>query len=163
MWWRRHGGVPEFKGLKVSIDDRACREFGCRWLVTDKSVKGDSFNPRHGYVGWGSNGGFNALNFAAHLEPRRIILVGFDMTVKHGVHWHGPHEGLGNPVEFQVERWIRAVDGAAKPIRRMGVEVVNSSSISRLENYRKMAFLEAIESSGLTLADARPDTPVATR
>lgn len=90
-----------------------------------------------GSVGWAGNSGFHMLNLAVQMLPRRIALVGFDMTVAHGVHWHGDHpDGLNNPREAHTERWRAKFDAAADAIEALGIDVINCSPISALRNYR---------------------------
>ena len=79
------------------------------------------------------------------MRPSKIILVGYDMSVDHGLHWHGRHaRGLNNPSRPNVARWRRVVDGAAEAIAGMGIPVLNCSPISALENYPKMSLEEAL-------------------
>lgn len=99
---------------------------------------------RTGRTGWGGNSGFHCLNLAVQMRPQKIILVGYDMTVAHGVHWHGPHRGLNNPDARNVVRWRNAVDDAAAPISQMGIRVINCSRISALQNYERMSLEEAM-------------------
>ena len=98
-----------------------------------------------GTVGWGGNSGFHALNLAVQLGAAKIILVGYDMRLDHGVHWHGPHKGLNNPHPTNVERWRRVVDAAAEVIAALGIKAINASPISALENYPKMTLEAALE------------------
>lgn len=98
-----------------------------------------------GTIGWGGNSGFGALNLAVQFGAKRIILVGFDMRLDRGVHWHGLHPGgLHNPNARNVERWRRVVDEAAPMLKALGVEVLNASPISALRAYPKVPFEEAI-------------------
>lgn len=99
-----------------------------------------------GTVGWAGNSGFHALNLAVQFGAAKIILLGFDMTIAHGVHWHGKHPaGMNNPNERNVARWRRCIDAAAAPIAAMGIKVINASAISALANYPKMSLQEALE------------------
>jgi hypothetical protein len=97
-----------------------------------------------GTVGWAGNSGFHCLNLAVQLMAAKIILVGYDMTVAHGVHWHGRHEGLNNPTERNVDRWRRCIDDAAEVISALGIQCINASPISALQNYPKMSLGEAL-------------------
>lgn len=95
-------------------------------------------------MGWGGNSGFHALNLAVQFGVSKIILVGFDMSLDHGVHWHGKHVGLNNPTVRNVDRWRRCIDAAAEPIEALGITVVNTSPVSALQNYPKMSLAEAL-------------------
>jgi hypothetical protein len=101
---------------------------------------------KFGTVGWAGNSGFHCLNLAVQMMPVKIILVGFDMTLAHGLHWHGRHpSGLNNPSDRNVDRWRRCVDAAAEVIAALGIKVINVSPISALQNYPKMSLQEAMD------------------
>lgn len=101
---------------------------------------------RPGTVGWGGNSGFHALNLAVQFGARKIILVGFDMHLQAGHHWHGKHpQGLNNPTDRNVGRWRRTFDAAAPQLETLGAAVVNTSPISALSNYPKMSLEDALE------------------
>lgn len=98
-----------------------------------------------GAVGWGHNGGFQAINLAIQFGARIIVLVGFDMSLTHGVHWHGRHPaGLNNPKVSNVDLWRKVLDDQAQTLHDMGVTVLNASPISNLEAYPKVSFEEAL-------------------
>lgn len=144
LWWKAHGGVPEFSGLKVSIDARCQRLRGIRVVRRKNADKNDIEFRERGLIAWGGNGGFQALNVAVQCWPRKIVLVGFDMRLDFGAHWHGKHPDNRNPEERQVRRWREVFDNAARDLRREGVTVINASQVSALTAYPKMSFEEAI-------------------
>lgn len=145
-WWVTRQGCPGFLGLKVSQDPGATKRFPEIRLVVCARTGEDLILDRIGHVGWGGNSGFHAINIAAQVGAARIILVGFDMRVDHGLHWHGKHvTGLNNPSRPNVERWRRTIDRAAPVLADAGIEVVNASPISALLNYPKMALSEALD------------------
>ncbi len=145
-WWKHADGCPEFAGLKLSIDRQSCRDqpWGVRKVECNKGD--DRLNLRQwNTIGWGGNSGFGALNLAAQFGCRKIILVGFDMTIRFGSHWHGDHpERMNNPRSGNVERWRRAVDNAARQLDAVGILAINCSPISALQNYPKMTFEGAL-------------------
>jgi hypothetical protein len=99
-----------------------------------------------GKVGWGGNGGFHALNLAVQFGLKKIILLGFDMTLQNGVHWHGRHAGhLANPRQASVDRWRGVLDAQAKPLAEHGVQVVIGSPGSSLSQFRKLSLEAAID------------------
>lgn len=76
---------------------------------------------------------------------KRIALVGYDMRVDKGLHWHGPHaKGLNNPTPKNVERWRRVTDEAAPTLKALGIDVVNCTPDSALKNYPKQSFAEVV-------------------
>lgn len=146
-WWNNNTGCPEFEGLKLSIDRRTCQDYpqwGVHKVTCDKGTDMLVLN-KFNTIGWGGNSGFGALNLAVQFGATKIILVGYDMRVDFGSHWHGDHPaGMHNPKSGNVVRWCRAVDGAAKQLKPVGVEVINCSPISALQNYPKMTLAEAL-------------------
>lgn len=143
-WWEKFSGCPDFHGVKLSADRSGTL---AHWGISSLSVNKSSDCLElidHGSVGWGGNSGFQALNIAVHFRCRKIILVGYDMTLANGVHWHGKHpRGMNNPSEQNIARWRRCIDAAADTLRSIGVDVVNASAISALMNYPKMTLTEA--------------------
>jgi hypothetical protein len=103
------------------------------------------FDPK-GRIGWGNNGGFHALNLAVQFGARKIILVGFDMHIRNGLHWHGRHgDGLNNPRQSTVDRWREILDAQAPLLAEHGVEVVIGSPGSALSQFRKLELGAAID------------------
>ena len=149
-FWAAHVGVPDFDGLKIAGEERAARDWpeevhavkirrGFDRIVTDEL----------GTVGWGGNSGFHAVNLAVQFGARRLLLVGYDMHVEAGLHWHGPHpKGFNNPNVKSVERWRRMLDAVALDLAAMGVGVINCTPGSALRAY---AFMELGEALGLNV------------
>lgn len=144
-WWQQAGGCPEFPGLKLTVDRRAAERYPDVHLVNCRKPDDRFVLEPLNTVGWGGNSGFHCLNLAVQFGCRKVLLVGFDMTVRQGLHWHGAHPGnLSNPTETNVGRWRRAVDNAWQVIAATGTKVVNCSPVSALQNYPKMEFAEAL-------------------
>lgn len=145
-WWEQHDGVPDFAGLKVSQDPKIDHrpQWGIHRVVVDR-YQDRLLVDTYGTIGWGGNSGFGALNLAVQFGVKRIILVGYDMRIDHGLHWHENHRG-NNPIQRNVERWRRVIDEVAPAIGALGITVLNASKISTLRNYPKMSFDEAIGS-----------------
>ncbi len=52
------------------------------------------------------NSGSMAIQFAESLGAKTIYLLGYDCSVKEGVHFHGRHGGrLRNPTDVSVAKW----------------------------------------------------------
>lgn len=128
FWWLKHKGVPGFGGLKVSVSEEAADRFpGLRCIDLDRIVAA------------GRNSGAQAVNLAVLFGAARIVLVGYDMTLSHGVHWHGMHGGGSqNPTKSSLTKWGQQLDRAAASYEAAGVEVLNASPISALTAYRQV-------------------------
>ena len=135
-----------FAGLKVSGDPAATRKgWGVRAVTIDQAQK-VMLTGRPGVIGWGGNSGFCAVNLAVQFGCRRILLVGFDMQVAGGMHWHGAHpRGMNNPSEESTARWRKALDDAAPDLVQRGVEVINTSAVSALTAFPKIGLMEAMD------------------
>ncbi len=143
-WWLRTEGWQDFTGLKLTVDAKAARKWGLGYVHCMKPDDRVFLEPK-GTVGWGGNSGFHCLNLAIQFGVRRVLLVGYDMTLDYGLHWHGAHpSGMHNPRADNVKRWRHAVDSAARVAAAQGVEVINCSPISALTKYPKMGFAEAL-------------------
>jgi hypothetical protein len=144
-WWNNMKGARDFAGMKVTLDVNASRDFSLNLVRLAKREPCISMD-KPGFIGLGGNSGFYALNLALQFGTKKVILVGFDMTLKNGVHWHGPHgKALTNPVEYRAVKWRKMLDEQAKKLRQMGVEVINASETSALVAYPKMKLSEAME------------------
>lgn len=146
-WWAKANGAPEFLGLKVTQDPRASfkKEWGIHLVRTDRSAKGLVLKP-HGRIGWGGHGGFHCINLAIQFGAKTIALVGYDMRVDHGIHWHGRHpQGLNNPMADTMARWRQHLDALAPKFEDIGVKIINCSEISALQAYPKMTLAEALD------------------
>lgn len=150
MWWRQNRGALDFEGLKLSTSSEAVRSFHDVHLVKVR-VRTARLLDEPGRLGSGSdrgggNSGFQAINLSVQFgPPSRIILIGFDMRVDLGTHWHGRHTGLlNNPSERNVILWRMALDAIAPDFLRRGIEVLNASSVSHLGAYPKINLSEVL-------------------
>jgi hypothetical protein len=83
---------------------------------------------------------------AVQFGLKKIILLGFDMTLQNGIHWHGRHGGhLQNPRQAGVDRWRGILDGQAARLAAAGIDVVIGSPGSSLSQYRKLSLEAAID------------------
>ncbi|QKC99185.1 hypothetical protein EB231_34920 [Mesorhizobium sp. NZP2298] len=142
-WWAHNQGRTDFAGLRIGGDVRDGK-WGVRPIKIDMR-RDEILVHKFGTIGIGGNSGFQALNLAAQFGCRNIILVGYDMHDRAGIHWHGKHGGgLNNPSRTSLARWRGVIDGQAPLLERMGVRVINASPDSALTAYPKMTFSAAL-------------------
>lgn len=136
--------MPEFEGIKVTQDRTAAERFGLE-LVTLRGDCHEMLVDRPGVLGWFGNSGSQAVNLAVQLGAARVVLVGFDMNLDAGVHWHGLHPGrMNNPRGCAVAEWAARLDRQALALAELGVEVLNTSPTSSLKAFRKVSLQEAL-------------------
>lgn len=146
-WWMVHKGVPKFKGRKFSPSPMVCEAYPditqVRLLNRAEIVTGEVGVIGCGLRTGGGHSGFQALNLAVQFGAKRAVLVGFDMTLVNGDHWNSDL-GTGKADRGRTESWRAALDGCAKQIRGLGVEVLNASPESALKAYPKVDLRDAL-------------------
>ncbi len=131
--------------MKITQDAAACAAYPELKRVHVRRGADVPLLGAQGVIGDGGNSGFQAINLAAQFGASRILLVGFDMSLARGVHWHGLHpRGLNNPSPANIARWRRVLDAAAPAYAAAGVEVINCSAESALTAYPKRSLREAL-------------------
>ena len=85
---------------------------------------------------YGSNSGYQAINLAYLMGATHINLLGYDMSQTGGKnHWFGNHpNGLTNG---NYESFIPRFDSLAKDLAAEGIEVVNYSRATKLNQFRR--------------------------
>lgn len=149
-WWIAHQGVPQFKGRKFSPSPTVSKVYPDVMLVRlvprAQIITGEIGRIGCGLRTGGGHSGFQAINLAVQFGARRIVLVGFDMSLSRGAHWHAHAQGTRQRKDAKGMAECRvALDDCAKQLSDMGVEVINAAPESALVNYRKMNFLDAVE------------------
>ncbi len=132
--------------MKISHDGHVPpRDWNLRQVAIVRKADALQFK-KYAVIGDGGNSGFQAINLAAQFGAKRIALIGYDMRLDLGIHWHGRHpQGLNNPSEHNIARWRRSVDAAAPVLDALGIEVINCSPVSALTAYPKMTLSEALQ------------------
>lgn len=88
------------------------------------------------------------MNLAIQFGLRSIVLVGFDMSITKGYHWHGRHPaGLNNPKQAGVDKWRLNFDAQRPVLDKMGVRLLIGSPGSALTQYPKLGFMEAVNAA----------------
>ena len=141
-WWIANQGAKDFHGLKFSPGPSICKVYPDIRLIRLKPVA-DILTKEIGVIGCGlktggGHSGFQAVNLAVQFGAKRIVLVGFDMTLTHGAHWHSDYRGIAKPDANRVRSWRESFDACAPQFEQLGVEVLNASPISALQAYRKV-------------------------
>lgn len=137
-FWKHYGDARFFKGLKYSVGEYV--KYVCSEIIP-LQIKREKYGHRVnemvrepvGTIGAGGNSAYQAINFAAQLGPRRILLAGVDMC---GSHWHPDHPlSLRNPRASELRAWARELDRAAATLAGWGIQVLNLSRTSALRNF----------------------------
>lgn len=135
-WWDAYG-------KDIDIDAQL-------WSCTRQAVAKHKLN-HHKAIG-GYNSGMRALQFAIEQGADRIILLGFDCSLAHGLHWHGAHERTKNPDAGKVREWRRQFKQVSVKARMKGCEVINCSRHTELTCFEKRDLESVIESINRNVA-----------
>lgn len=142
LWWEKVWPTLDFPvpGLKVGYDERSrtfCPDVRLIRIETQRDDRHRILVDEPGKLGNGLNGGFQAINLAVQFGARRIVLVGYDMHLHRGEHWHGKHpKGMNNPQPSAMTRWRNFLEWQAPKLADMGIEVLNATPGSALQAYR---------------------------
>lgn len=75
------------------------------------------------------HGGLRAVQLALHLGATRILLVGYDCSVRRGTHYHGDHAHTANPNENVCSGWREQFRVLENPNK---IPIINCSRETRL-------------------------------
>jgi hypothetical protein len=95
------------------------------------------------YVYWNRNSGAAAISLCHHLGVKRIVLVGFDMTLndKQQQHWHGLYPKAAT---LPFGSHMRGFDQISIDAKRMGIEILNASPNSKITQFKKVSVKELL-------------------
>jgi hypothetical protein len=156
-WYLAHKGViADFPKLKVTCCDRFANKSidqseGIKYLAKDKQkTRGISDDPST--VSWNGNSGAAAISMAVHLGVKKIVLLGFDMSLdaNNVSHWHGSHYAWKQGGKKRSPPFSRHMIGfptIAADAKRLGVEILNCSPISAIDVFPKVSLQEALDAS----------------
>jgi len=135
--------------IKVTCNPRlkdVCEIEKVKFVPRDnKYPAGITKKPNH--VSWNKNSGASAINLAYHLGCKRIILLGFDMDLMDNQqHWHGHYTTAGkvNAKSLPFPRHLRGFGNIAQDAKRLGVEILNVSPISKIKEFKKVTLEEVL-------------------
>jgi hypothetical protein len=141
-WWKNNVEVwKPFRGLRVT------RQMDGPATKTEKIYKlpyHNSSGVSKNHLCLGRNSGHGALSLAYYLGASEAILLGFDMSLKDGVHWHGPHKRGPNPRPCSMLTWQNYFTQTARVCRKIGFPVYNCSRRTELEGFARKALEEVL-------------------
>lgn len=92
------------------------------------------------------NSGLRAVEFGMSLGFKRIGLLGYDCSIKNGLHWHGEHtfDAAGNPTQEKILKWRKQFENVATRANMSGVKILNCSRQTELECFDRISLEEAL-------------------
>lgn len=128
-WWRYNRELwQNYHGIRYMCSKSAARDFD--GVFRDRKVKP------------GYNSGANAVEVAANVFKKDVvIMLGFDCSLKNGIHHHGKHERSGNPTEARVEKWQAQFSSLPKVCKK--TRIINCSRYTEIDCIDRMSLEEA--------------------
>lgn len=143
-WWEGNiRYVHEMSGLRTCTE----RDVPGAWVSGYFEASGEEgFDHRPGYVRTGRNSGYQALHCAIKTNPRRIVLVGFDMSKASdgAAHFH-PERDRVRPADYRDMAPLFMTLTPA--IVDMGVQVLNATPGSAITAFEQVDLLSALTDS----------------
>lgn len=140
-FWTWHSEkLLQHKARKISGVRRMPHEAIETYQIT--GITGLDMNP--GCLRQGNNSGYGAINLAAHLKVKEIMLLGFDMQFTAGqCHWHDGYPVIN--VERVFGKMVGFFDSLVQPLKDLGISVFNANPSSVLSTFPKISLDEALE------------------
>ncbi len=98
-------------------------------------------------IRWNGNAGGGAINLAAHLGVKRILLLGFDMKAneKGQTHWHVGLPNYLKPTEpLAFFKFLKSFPAIASDAKRRHIEILNVSEDSALDVFPKVKLKDVL-------------------
>jgi len=151
-WYVMHrNNLAKWPKLKVTCCARFANHVeskhdNIKYLAKDTNHRtGISDNPS--LVSWNWNSGAAAISLAAHFGVNRIVLLGFDMSMdgSRSAHWHAPHgQTKGRVAPPPFARHLKGFPTIAEDAKRRGIEILNASPTSAIQEFPKVAIKELL-------------------
>jgi hypothetical protein len=140
--------LAKWPKLKVSCHATTANVPWIKFLDKDTNhSRGISSNP--GMVSWNTNSGSAAISIAANAGAKRIVLLGFDMSLDSNgfSHWHSEYKNSPrnsgippkpNPKDSPFHKHITGFHQIAIDAKLRGIEILNASPESVITELRKV-------------------------
>lgn len=117
-WWKAYHDSIDINAEKWTCSDKAANLYGLHFHIAAGPY----------------NSGMRAIQFGISKGFKSIALLGYDCSLKNGIHWHIPHEepALKNPDETKIKKWHEQFKRVADAANKKGVRVVNCSRYTEL-------------------------------
>jgi len=157
-FFRGHAeALAKWSGLKVCCHAITQNVPWVKYLPLDgKRPRGISTNP--GTVSWNANSGSAAISIAANAGAKRIILLGFDMSLDNSgkKHWHNLYKNaiVTEPERKRRERGeipmqpfqkhLKGFSYIAKDAKEREIEILNANPDSAVKEFPKFSLKELL-------------------
>ncbi len=124
-WWEAYGGAVDIPAERWTHNPNVAKALGIQAVGKGQSVL---------------NSGYRAIELAIHFGAARVLLLGYDCSVRQGTHWHGDHDKTKNPDHRRCAEWLNQFGRLV----RNGAEVINCSRSTELTCFPRLPLEEAL-------------------
>lgn len=114
-----------------------------KWTCSDKAA--NTYKLHYHIAAGPYNSGMRAIQFGISKGFKSIAILGYDCSLKNGIHWHGEHkeEKLRNPNDHKVLIWHDQFKRVSDNAKKQGVNIYNCSRYTELTCF-ELAKLEDV-------------------
>lgn len=120
-----------------SKNPEACAISAEKWTLSRSAADQFKLNFRPQKVTPGHNSGANAVELVANLFlANPVLMLGFDCSVRNGIHHHGVHKNLPNPTVHRCQIWKEQFKSMRQLCKR--ARVINCSRYTEIDCIERM-------------------------
>jgi hypothetical protein len=144
-------GLARYSGIRITCHSDVKKYDWVKFMARDRKAHGLSSSPE--MICWNNNSGAASINVAVHTGAKRIILVGFDMKLSTDAHqhWHNAYgKGAINMkdarkmMKLPFQRHLRGFPDIARDAKKLGIEILNASPDSAIQDFKKVTVKELL-------------------
>lgn len=145
-WWLEHCGRPAMRAFEGRVVTCANKVSDPRLLKMRRVVPPPGLAEARDSVASQRTSLQGAINLAVHLGAQRLVLLGADMcrSADGATHHHAPHKWPNPPGNASWDVQMSQLRLVVDPLRRRGVEVINTSPVSRLTWWPRRLLAECV-------------------
>jgi hypothetical protein len=136
-WWNHYGRFTlRYRGQKFAGHQKSAAKHDAVYI---EKISAPGLRKTPGQVNSGGNSGHQGINLVWHLGANQIVLLGFDMRLDNGVHFHADYpDGMLNVPPMHIAVWRRNMWNMSLALAKEGVKVRNATKGSALKCFPMM-------------------------
>jgi len=122
-WWKANFSKINIPAEKWTCSDRAANTYKLHYHIAAGPY----------------NSGMRAIQFGMSKGFKSIALLGYDCSIKNGIHWHGAHTEpvLRNPTVSKIEKWHDQFKRVSDIAKKQGIKIYNCSRYTELSCFEQ--------------------------
>lgn len=132
-WWDINYNKIDIKAEKWTCSSNAANKYKINFHIAAGSY----------------NSGMRAIQLSINLGFKNIALLGYDCSLKNGIHWHGEYKEktLRNPDKSKLPIWKKQFKRVSDIADKLNVKIVNCSRYTELECFERKSLEEMLKAA----------------